>query len=394
MRNFLIQFAVAILLLAAGFLLALIGAVLFGVGLMLWAFLLLLGILLLDGVHGRGPFERKTSAVPELPAVPALERPLLRMADELTMDPATRRHAVYFRLRFWNEGGGGISPEVRVTRVVLSGGKDAAFSGQLPLLLSWSSLATPPVLTRQHTAGETVGVLGALNWIDRSDLPAGSGFPIDPPSLYIAGAEHHAEIGQTDEKVYVKVQAFVPGRADVATIERWFWVQIEKAKDREGYSARSGHLEGAPETSDKEPNTTVSAPPMVPVSTDRNDALVVAWLSQRMWNLRYRAWMFLLRYRVTNRSAAPIDIIHTRFQGPPQAITTPEIDQERQRVEAEIGVPPKTVPAGGSIDRWYLGEFEWNPDLGEPEYEIRLKASNGGHEYGFRRSANPKRQID
>lgn len=54
MRSFLVQLAVAVLLLAAGFVLALTGAVLLGIGLMLWAALVLLGILLLDLIHRRG----------------------------------------------------------------------------------------------------------------------------------------------------------------------------------------------------------------------------------------------------------------------------------------------------------------------------------------------------
>jgi hypothetical protein len=106
-----------------------------------------------------------------------------------------------------------------------------------------------------------------------------------------------------------------------------------------------------------------------------------------MWNFHYKAWLFLLRYHVENRTEQPIDIIHINFQGPPMALTTLEIDQERQRVESELGEPPKTVPAKGTVDRWYLGEFAWDPDLGEPGYEIRLKASNGGHVYGFRRGS-------
>jgi hypothetical protein len=170
--------------------------------------------------------------------------PILRMDDHLTTDTATRHHAAYFRLRFWNDGGSTITPEVRVTKLLLGDeAREAKFSPQLPLLLGWSSLAAPPGLTRQHTAGETVGVLGALNWVDRGD---GTGAPLDPPLLYVAGEEHNPEIGQTDEKVFVQIQAIVPGHLEIATIERWFWVQIAKADERKGRYVTTGRLDEAP----------------------------------------------------------------------------------------------------------------------------------------------------
>jgi hypothetical protein len=174
------------------------------------------------------------------------QEPKLRMDDHLTVDTATRHHSVYFRLRFWNDGGGAITPEVRVTRVLVGDKKpaDAQFSAQLPLLLPWSSLSTPPALTRQHTAGETVGVIGGINWIDKGD-GTGTGFPVHPPLLYVAGAEHSPEIGQINDRVFVKIQAFVPGRSDVQTSEEWFWVQIEKIGEK--YAIRSGHLQDEPD---------------------------------------------------------------------------------------------------------------------------------------------------
>jgi len=175
----------------------------------------------------------------------ASDHAILRMDDHLTTDTATQKHAAYFRLRFWNDGGGAITPEVRVTRVILSNGKDAPFAAQLPLLLPWSSLTSPPKLTRQHTAGETVGVMGALNVGETAD---GRTYPLVPPDLYIAGGENHPEIGQTDEMISIEVQAFVPGHSEIPTIERWFWVQIAKAEGRDGYLCRTGRLEEAPET--------------------------------------------------------------------------------------------------------------------------------------------------
>lgn len=57
MRNFVIQAAVTILVLGAGFLLNLIGAPLLGIALMLGAIGVLVGILILDFIHKRGPFE-------------------------------------------------------------------------------------------------------------------------------------------------------------------------------------------------------------------------------------------------------------------------------------------------------------------------------------------------
>ncbi len=177
----------------------------------------------------------------------AEDPPILRMDDHLATDTATRHHSAYFRLRFWNDGGGGITPEVRVTKVLLGDdAREAKFSPQLPLLLPWSSLSAPPSLTRLHSGGETVGVLGALSWVDRAD-GSGTGAPLFPPLLYVAGEEHNPEIGQTDERVFVQIQAIVPGHLDVPTIERWFWVQIANADDREGHYVTTGRLDEAPE---------------------------------------------------------------------------------------------------------------------------------------------------
>jgi len=68
-RNFLIQLAVVLLVLAVGFLLTVIGSSLLGIGLIVGALLLLGGILILDIIHGSGPFTRKTPGV--TPSIPA-----------------------------------------------------------------------------------------------------------------------------------------------------------------------------------------------------------------------------------------------------------------------------------------------------------------------------------
>jgi hypothetical protein len=206
---------------------------------MIWSLLVLVGILGLDLIHRKGLFERRADVSASRSGLP-----VLRMGDGLIPDTATRHHAVYFRLRFWNEGGGAITPEVRVTRLMIGEDdpQDAPFAAQLPLILPWSSLSTPPSLTRQHTAGETVGVIGGLSWLDKGD---GTGFPIYPPLLYVAGAAHNPEIGQTEEKVFVKVQAFVPGQPQVPTIEKWFWIQIAK-DESDRYRVLDGHPDEAP----------------------------------------------------------------------------------------------------------------------------------------------------
>jgi hypothetical protein len=174
------------------------------------------------------------------PPLAAADPPAVRMDESLLTDSATARHLVYFRLRFWNDGGGAVTPEVRVTDVrVADEARDARFSPQLPLPLAWSHHKTPPRLTRQHTAGETVGVLGALSFDETSD---GVLYPVDPPALYIAGLDHHASLGQIDDKVFIKVQAIAPNQP---VIEKWFWVQVEKA-DGPGYRVTSGTLTEAP----------------------------------------------------------------------------------------------------------------------------------------------------
>jgi hypothetical protein len=144
-------------------------------------------------------------------------------------------------------------------------------------------------------------------------------------------------------------------------------------------------------------NGSVATDPLKPqttaVSTDPTNALVVTWQGEQWSNFQYKAWIFRLRMRVENRTDQPIRLMNMTFQGPPMAETTPEIYAERERIKRELGAPPNPVPPHDAIEMWYVGEFRFDPDLGEPDYEIRVKASNGGHEYGFRRAGNPKREI-
>lgn len=134
-------------------------------------------------------------------------------------------------------------------------------------------------------------------------------------------------------------------------------------------------------------------PRTTPVSTDPSNALVVTWRAEEWSNFQYKAWIFRLRIRVENRTDQPIRLMNVTFQGPPTAETTPEIYAETERIKCELGTSPSPVPPHDAIEMWYVGEFRFDPDLGEPEYEIRVKASNGGHEYGFRRIGNPKVSI-
>jgi hypothetical protein len=103
--------------------------------------------------------------------------------------------------------------------------------------------------------------------------------------------------------------------------------------------------------------------------------------------------MFRLHVLVQNQTDQTIGLMSVSFKGPPQAHTTPEIYAERERIKRELGTPPSVVPPHKTIDFWYVGEFRFDPDLGEPEYQILIKASNGGHEYGFRRIGNAKRKL-
>jgi hypothetical protein len=177
-------------------------------------------------VFGEGAYRTWADAM-DRPAVRLVSTPvpILQLDNDLIADRVTRNHAVYFRLRFRNDGEGAITPEVRVIRVVMEDGTESSISGQLPLLLGWSSRKTPPALTKQHTAGETVGALGLLNW---EDSPTGAGSSLFPPLMYIPGSEHHAEIGQVWGKVFVQVQAIVPGYPQAPTIERWFWAATKQ----------------------------------------------------------------------------------------------------------------------------------------------------------------------
>jgi hypothetical protein len=137
-----------------------------------------------------------------------------------------------------------------------------------------------------------------------------------------------------------------------------------------------------------------SMPPTVEISTDPNRALIVSWVSQEMSNFQYKAWLFRLRIHVENQTDQPIRLMHVMFEGPQMATTTPVMYAERERIKRELGVPQNPVPPHGAIDMWYVGEFQFVPDLGEPSYEIRVKAANGGHEYGFRYAGNPKVSVD
>jgi hypothetical protein len=137
----------------------------------------------------------------------------------------------------------------------------------------------------------------------------------------------------------------------------------------------------------------VATPDTIAMSTDQNEALLVVWAGEQWANFHYKAWIFRLHVLVQNQTDEPIRLMSVNFQGPPQADTTPEIYAERERIKREVGVAPSVVPPHQTIDLWYIGEFAFDPDLGEPEYQILVKSSNGGHEYGFRRIGNPKRHL-
>jgi hypothetical protein len=182
------------------------------------------GALLL--ILGEGTYRTWEDAMARalLPPTEGATLPVLRMDSDLTADFKTPNHVVYFRLRFWNDGGGAITPEVLVSRVVLGDGSDASFSPQLPLTLGWSSRSVPPSLTRHHTGGETVGVLGMAIWHRARDM----GLPVGFTQLYVAGSEHQPLIDRTQEKVHIQIQAILPGQ--LQGIERWFWVQVTEGK--------------------------------------------------------------------------------------------------------------------------------------------------------------------
>jgi hypothetical protein len=176
-------------------------------------------------ILGEGAYRTWEEAMTRPPAIATrVEAPILRMAESLTADFETPNHVVYFRLRFWNDGGGGITPEVLVSRVVLADGGDVSFSAQLPLTLGWSSRSTPPSLTRHHTAGETVGVLGMPIWHQAKE----AGLPAAFTQFYVAGSEHQPLIDRTEGRIYVQIQAIVPG--ELQGIERWFWAQVTEGK--------------------------------------------------------------------------------------------------------------------------------------------------------------------
>ena len=267
------------------------------VALVLWAVLGAIAVGLLELAH------RLLRQRQKKPAEPASEPPKLRMDDHLTPDTATRHHAVYFRLRLWNDGGGEITPEVRVTRVLLGEElKEAPFAAQLPLLLPWSSLPTAPALTRQQTAGETVGVLGALNSAEMGD---GREMPLAPPLLYVAGAAHSPEIGQVLTKVYIKVQAFVPGKPQLPNLEEWFWVHIAADNLKAAYYVTDGHLSQEPQTTPKAQSPSDRAAEDEVIAKDLLNLLNERFAEIPLSGAERSAVLHVLRQAITNIDDLP-----------------------------------------------------------------------------------------
>ena len=130
------------------------------------------------------------------------------------------------------------------------------------------------------------------------------------------------------------------------------------------------------------------------VTTDRQRSLVVSLLSEQWRTFQHKARFLMIHYRIRNRTAEPIqtenyqlEIMRADF------VHDMEVSRERERLRREYREPSPTIPAGQTVEGWHIVELGYGPGMGDPEYRLLLHSAKGGHQYGFRRLANPKREI-
>jgi hypothetical protein len=135
-------------------------------------------------------------------------------------------------------------------------------------------------------------------------------------------------------------------------------------------------------------------PPAEEISTDANRALVVTWLGEQWSSFQHKARFLQIQYRVRNRTGSPIQIENFKLEitGMHFGLDR-DISAERERLKRDHPAPPRIVPANGTVEGWHVVELEYGPGTGEPAYKLTVHSANGGHEYGFRRLGNPKREI-
>jgi hypothetical protein len=129
-------------------------------------------------------------------------------------------------------------------------------------------------------------------------------------------------------------------------------------------------------------------------STDAKRALVVSLLDEQWTSFRHKARFLRIKYQVANRTVSPIQIENFKWEGTGLRFgVDTEVSQERDRIGRECPPPTPVVPAKGRIQGCYVVDREYGPGKGEPEYSLSVHSAVGGHEYGFRRLANPKKEI-
>jgi hypothetical protein len=130
------------------------------------------------------------------------------------------------------------------------------------------------------------------------------------------------------------------------------------------------------------------------ISTDANRALVVTLLGDQWSSFQHKARFLQIQYQVRNRTNSPIQIENFKLEitGMHFGLDR-DISAERERLKRDHPPPPRIVPANGTVEGWHVVELEYGPGTGEPAYKLTVHSANGGHEYGFRRLGNPKREI-
>ena len=134
------------------------------------------------------------------------------------------------------------------------------------------------------------------------------------------------------------------------------------------------------------------------ISTDSNRALRVTLVREDWSSFQHEARQLRLRVRIQNRTDSPLAWELAQLDGDlPFHHTKGNLNfgliQERERLQRECQQPATSIPAHGMVEGCFVYELEYGSDTGEPGYRFRVQSSKGGHEYGFRRIANPKREI-
>jgi hypothetical protein len=129
-------------------------------------------------------------------------------------------------------------------------------------------------------------------------------------------------------------------------------------------------------------------------TTDPQRALVVSLIDEQWRSFQHKARFLLINYRIRNRTRVPIQTENYQLEIVGLHIERDvDVSRERERLRREFREPLSVVPAGKAVEGWHVVELQYGPGEGDPEYRFLLHSAKGGHQYGFKRFANPKRTI-